>query len=45
MGEDDDEGNEEQQLAAQREEDGLSWLCDALEEVSCYHLEAHDGEQ
>ena len=45
MGEDEYEGYEEQQLAAQREEDGLAGLSDALEEVARYHLESHDGEQ
>ena len=36
---------EEQQLAAQREEDGLARLRDALEEATRHHLESHDGEK
>ena len=45
MGEDDNERHKEQELAAQREEDGLARLSDALEETSGNHLEAYDGEQ
>ena len=43
--EDDDERHEEQQLTAQRKEDRLTRLSNALEEATRNHLESYNGEQ
>lgn len=43
LGEDDEERYEEHELAADGEEDALLNHADALEEVACDNLEAHDG--
>ncbi len=43
LGEDEQEGYEEEQLAADGHEDAAFRHTDALEEVACHNLETHDG--
>ena len=43
FGEYQEEGHEEHQLSAHRHEDASFSHADALEEVACHNLEAHDG--